>query len=146
MKSPLTPVAVSIIMVITLLWSVPSHACLGPMLEHTIFFTKPPEPAFDADVIAVVTVQDVQPSGVMKALVNKVKQGPIAVGDVVTIEYQISSCGPNHDAGEKGLIIAKSGKDMTGNMVLYPYTRSFSGDSTYPPKTAAGAAVAPAAQ
>lgn len=103
-----------------------AHACMGAMLEHTIFFTKPPEPAFDADVIALITVQSVTPEGMMRATVNKVKQGPIAVGDVVTIEYQVSSCGPNHDAGENGLIIAKSAKSIDGAWTLYPYKRRLS--------------------
>lgn len=103
-----------------------AHACMGAMLEHTIFFTKPPEPAFDADVIAVITVQSVTPDGVMRAEVNKVKQGPIAVGNVVTVEYQVSSCGPNHDAGEKGLIIAKSARNTDGAWTLYPYKRRLS--------------------
>jgi hypothetical protein len=105
----------------------PAEACLGQILEHTVFFDKMPELKLDADVVAKVILEDVK-DGLASARIIQVEvsAGNIHPGDKVQLKYSFSSCGPNHKNGEEGIIIAKSTLNDKGEIVLHPYERRYS--------------------
>lgn len=109
------------------------HACLGAILEDTLFFDAIPNMQPDADVIAKVSLLDVSVldfyKGTATARVLQVLKTPderIHQGSMISIKFMVSSCGPNHERGNEGIIIAKAGSDSEGRLVLYPYMRRYS--------------------
>ncbi|WP_321349472.1 hypothetical protein [Halopseudomonas oceani] len=78
-----------------------AHACGGLSAEHKLFFTSLPDPLPDADVVAKVILLDVSIEdyriGLATARVTEVLQeaeGGIEMGDVLSLKYPITSCGP----------------------------------------------------
>ncbi|WP_229744305.1 hypothetical protein, partial [Halopseudomonas oceani] len=62
-------------------------------------------------------------------------EGVIEEGDVLTLKYPISSCGPWHKPGETGAIIAITGTDSDSSVVWFPYFYRESDDRTFAPET-----------
>ena len=88
-----------------------AHACRGGVVENTLFFDKIPPSLISAkaDVIAQVVLLEVN-NGYATAKVTQVVNASgvnIHQGDKVFLKYNFSSCGPNHKAGSKGMVIAK---------------------------------------
>jgi len=105
-----------------------AHACQGPIMEETLFFKAAPNPPPDADVIAEVALLDVSVldlyKGEAKATVLRVigpATGRVHKGDILSLKFLVSSCGPHHQSGDKGTIFAKVGTDPEGRLVWYPY-------------------------
>jgi len=117
-----------------------AHACRGPSLEYRLFFANLPDPLPDADIVAKVILLDVSIEdyriGLATARVYQVieaAEGGIEAGDVLSLKYPYSSCGPRHRAGESGTIMAIAGTD--GAVVWYPYLYRESDDRTFAPET-----------
>jgi len=117
-----------------------AHACRGPSMEQTLFFKATPNLTPDADVIAEVALLNVSVldlyRGEAKATVLRVI-GPAASrvhkGDILSLKFLISSCGPNHQSGDKGTIVATVGTDTEGRLVWHPYTYRDSDGMFWPP-------------
>jgi hypothetical protein len=109
----------------------PALACLGPPMEKTIFFDKvPPDffpgSEFRADVVAGVVLENVHDNGtnvIVTALVTKTIKGTVKAGERITIQYVVSSCGPSHKEGEKGMIAAQFADTGKGQKFLKALTR-----------------------
>ena len=105
-----------------------AQACMGAMLEDSLFFEQMPEPTLDADVVARVTIKQIVPDHEPNAMVtaaarvDEVVSGSTKVGDIIELRYIVSSCGPNQKEGNSGLIIAKHTTDIKGRAALTPYT------------------------
>ncbi|BDX18128.1 hypothetical protein MFKK_09380 [Halopseudomonas aestusnigri] len=119
-----------------------AHACRGRSVENKLFFTNLPDPLPDADVVAKVILLDVfiedYRIGWATARVHQVieaAEGVIEEGDVLTLKYPISSCGPWHKPGETGAIIAITGTDSDSSVVWFPYFYRESDDRTFAPET-----------
>lgn len=118
-----------------------AHACLGYSLSDTLFFEAIPSPQPDADVIAKVSLSDVDvemrtatamaTATVLQVL--KTSDARVKQGEKIVMKYEFSSCGPDHRKGEEGTIIAKTGTDSKGLLVLYPYMRRRGDDRITPP-------------
>lgn len=113
-----------------LLLASPAHACRGP--GETLFVETIPNPQPDADVILKVTLLDSSVSEFYKgratAIVLQVLKAPdekLSQGSIVTMNYMVSSCGPDPTNGSEGTIIARTGADAEGRFVLYPYLRRY---------------------
>jgi hypothetical protein len=113
----------------------PASACLGPMLEHTIFFKQAPADT-KADLVAQGTLEEVRnnppknandrvPTATAVVRLTQVFQGKAKAGERVTLQYEVSSCGPNQRVGEKGMIIAKA--SAAGDFYI-PETRAYGND------------------
>jgi hypothetical protein len=108
-----------------------AQACLGPPLERTIFFDKvPPDffpgSEFTTDVVADVVLENINNNGmivIVTALVTKTIKGKVNAGDRIKIHYGVSSCGPNHKEGEKGIIAAQFSDTGKGHKFLNALTR-----------------------
>lgn len=107
------------------------YACLGPFSEEHLFFDTIPTPQPDADVIAEISISDVNiratASSTARAMatvtrVLKTSDARVHQGDKFTMQYRNSSCGPDPEIGSKGMIIARTGTDSKGSLVLHPYT------------------------
>lgn len=106
------------------------HACLGPDSEESFFFESIPDSQPDADLIAIVSVSDNTEdwrSGIqttMATVIQVMKSSDVRVkqGDKIPMKYMSTSCGPVALTGSKGMIIAKTGTDSKGRLVLHPYT------------------------
>ena len=59
---------------------------------------------------------------VLKASDERIHQG-----DKIAMKYQATSCGPDHKNGDTGMIIARTGADIKGHLVLYPYMHDYHG-------------------
>ncbi len=119
-----------------LLIALPADACLGRILEYSIFFEKIPASEFKTDVLVKVVLENVK-DGMASARVTAVLQAPtgnIRQGDRVLLKYNFSSCGPNHGVGEKGIIFAKLLIDKQGQRTLYPYMRRYGDGRIFPPR------------
>ena len=119
-----------------------AHACRGRSAENKLFFTNLPDPLPDADVVAKVILLDVSIEdyriGWATARVTEVLQeaeGGIEIGDVLSLKYPFSSCGPRHKAGEVGVIMAIADTDSDGSVVWFPYFYRESDDRTFAPET-----------
>lgn len=104
------------------------HACRGPSHEYSLFFVTIPDPQPDADVIAKVSLLDVNLYGPGTATANvlqvlKTSDTRVHEGDRIAMKYMLSSCGPKHKNGDEGTITAKTGTDSAGHLVLYPHLR-----------------------
>jgi len=118
-----------------------AHACIWYGLWNTIFFEAIPSPQADVDVIAKVSLSDVNEetrtatatvtATVMQVL--KTSDARVSQGEKVAMKYEFSSCGPDHRNGEEGMIIAKTGTDSKGLLVLYPYMRRLDDGQITPP-------------
>jgi hypothetical protein len=118
-----------------------AHACLGYGLSNTLFFEAIPSLQTDVDVIAKVSLSDVNEetrtatatvtATVMQVL--KTSDTRVNQGEKVAMKYEFSSCGPDHSNGEEGMIIAKAGTDSKGLLVLYPYMRRRDDGQITPP-------------
>ena len=109
-------------------------------MENTLFFKAMPNPPPDADVIAKVALLDVsvldryKGSATAKVLrVIRPADGKVHEGDILSLKYMVSSCGPNHQIGHEGTIVAKAGTDSAGRLVWYPYTYRNSDGMFWPP-------------
>lgn len=125
-----------------LLASSHAYACLGLNAENTLFFKTIPNPLPVADVIAEMVLLDVSVldfyKGNATAKILRVIRSADArhhEGDIVSMKYMVSSCGPNHQSGDKGSIVANVGSDREGRRVLYPYTYRDSDGMFWPPAT-----------
>jgi len=124
-----------------LLVTTQAHACLGYALSNTLFFEEIPNPSPDVDVIAKVSLSDVNEETrtatatvtvtVMQVL--KTSDSRVNQGEKVAMKYEFSSCGPDHRNGDEGMIIAKTGTDSKGLLVLYPYMRRHGDGQLTPP-------------
>jgi hypothetical protein len=115
--------------------ALPVHACMGRILEDTLFFDGLPEPQLEADVIARVVLSDVERGRARAEVVEVVTTSGVEVheGQHFMLEYAFSSCGPNHRDGDQGMIIAKLA--YGDERVLLPYLRRFSDGRITPPAT-----------
>lgn len=103
-----------------------AYACMGPGMGDTIFFETLPNPQPDADLIAHISIDEVKGKWGESATVTvvdviKTTGDWVKGGDKVGIKYQVTSCGPEYKAGDKGTIFAMTGIDSEGRVVLYPY-------------------------
>lgn len=109
-----------------------AHACRNG-LEEELFFETIPSPQPDADLIAIVSVSDKNNDRragtqiTMATVIQVIKSSDAMVkqGDTIPMKYQSSSCGPNPLIGSTGTIIAKTGTDSKGGLVLHPYTFTY---------------------
>jgi hypothetical protein len=117
-----------------------ANACRGLSMESTLFFKTIPNPTPDADLIAKVALLDVSVLDLYKGTatakvlrVIKTADGRVHEGDIISLNYLVSSCGPNHQSGHEGTIVVKGGADSTGHLIWYPYTYRDSGGMFWPP-------------
>lgn len=96
-------------------------------MEDTLFFKTIPNPQPNADVIAKVSLSDVNRGTATAKLIEVLKTSDARVhqGDKIPMTYRFTSCGPNHINGDEGTIIAKIGTDSGGRLVLFPYMRRY---------------------
>jgi hypothetical protein len=116
--------------------ALPADACLSRDSEYSIFFKKMPASKLKTEVFVKVDLQDVK-DGIASARITQVLQSPpgsIRQGDRVLLKYNFNSCGPNHNAGEKGIIFAKFSIDNKGQRTLYPYLRRYGDGLIFPPR------------
>lgn len=115
--------------------ALPVHACMGRILEDTLFFEALPEPQLEADVIARVVLSDVDGGRARAEIVEVVATSGVEVheGQQFMLEYAFSSCGPNHRDGDQGMIITKLAD--VDERVLLPYLRRFSDGRIATPAT-----------
>ncbi len=119
----------------------PAKACRGAMEENTIFFEKDYNSKFDSDITAKIILDriinlDKKPYNIAFARITDVIEASamnIQQGDNVQLQYEYTSCGPNHKAGDEGIIIAKISVDEKGKIILYPYERRYSDNQINPP-------------
>ncbi|MDR3159710.1 MAG: hypothetical protein LBU11_12075 [Zoogloeaceae bacterium] len=108
-----------------LLASPQAHAC-HPGLEESLFFSVIPDPQPDADVIAKVSLSNVDGTGMAMATVMQVlktSDARVRQGSKITMQFiEFISCGPDAKNGEEGIIIAKVATDSKDRLVLCPYT------------------------
>lgn len=106
--------------------ALPVHACMGRILEDTLFFDALPQPPLEADVIARVALSEVDGGRARAEIVEVVTTSGVEVheGQHFMLEYAFSSCGPNHRDGDQGMILAKLADG--DKRVLLPYLRRFS--------------------
>ena len=113
-----------------------AQACRGGM-EETLFFKTIPDPQPDADVIAEISLPEVSDFGFPTAKVLKVfktSDESIHPGSTISMRYVETSCGPDPISGSKGIVIANTGTDSKGNLVLYPYTYRPFDSRIFPPR------------
>jgi hypothetical protein len=115
----------------------PADACLGRHAEYSIFFEKMPTSKLKTDVVIQVALEDVK-YGVASARITQVYQAPsdntVRRGDRVLLEYNFTSCGPNHSVGEQGTIFAKLSVNKKGEKILSPYLRRYGDGRIFPPR------------
>jgi hypothetical protein len=106
-------------------------------MENTLFFKAISNPPAGADVIAKVALLDVTVMDFYKGEATaKVLQviGPaearVHKGDIISLKYLVSSCGPYDQSGHVGTIVAKAVTDCSGRLVWHPYTYRVS-DGTF---------------
>ncbi|HIQ54852.1 MAG TPA: hypothetical protein EYH51_16580 [Pseudomonas pachastrellae] len=106
--------------------ALPVHACMGRILEDTLFFEALPGPQLEADLIARVLLSDVERGRARAEIVEVVTTSGVEVheGQHFLLESAFSSCGPNHRDDDQGMIIAKLAEG--DKRVLLPYLRRFS--------------------
>ena len=106
-----------------------TYACRDPLSGETLFFETIPKPEPDADVIATVSLSDVN-VGTATAIIKQVlktSDARIHKGARIPLEYRQTSCGPEPIDGAEGIVIAKTGTDSNGHFVMYPYVRKYDG-------------------
>ncbi|HJV93472.1 MAG TPA: hypothetical protein VJ572_08335 [Azonexus sp.] len=116
------------------------HACRDPNSWDMVFFETIPNPQPDADMIAKVSLSDVNEemnTATVTAIatviqVLKTSDARVHEGDKIAMKYRFTSCGPDHKNGDQGTIIAKTGSDINGRPMLYPYMHNFRGRITLP--------------
>jgi len=113
--------------------ALPVHACMGRILEDTLFFEALPQPPLEAGVIARVVISEVDGGRARAEIVEVVATSGVEVreGQQFLLDYAFSSCGPNHRDGDQGMIIAKLADG--DERVLLPYMRRFSDGRITPP-------------
>lgn len=112
-----------------LLFSTQAYACRDPRSWNTIFFESPPNVQLNADLVARISLSDVNESmetatvTATATVINvlKASNDKIQPSQKTAIKYAFTSCGPDHKSGDKGMIIARIGTDDKGRLVLYPY-------------------------
>lgn len=110
-----------------------AHACRDPMSGTTLFFEAVPSPQLEAELIARVSLSEVNEGlgrGTATATVIEVLKASnarIRQGDKIAMKYRATSCGPNQENGDSGTIIARTGADSNGRLVLYPYMHDHHG-------------------
>lgn len=94
-------------------------------MAYTLFFEAIPNPQPDADVIAIVSLSDVIWGTATAKITQVLKTSDARVheSEKFAMKYRFTSCGPNHNNGDEGTIIARVGNDSKGSLVLYPYMR-----------------------
>ncbi len=117
-----------------------AQACRDSNMENTLFFKAIPNPPPDADVIAEVALLDVSVIDLYKGeakakilRVIKAATGIVHEGDILSLKFLVSSCGPDHQSGHKGTIVARVGTDQEGRLVWHPYTYRDSDGMFWPP-------------
>ena len=115
--------------------ALPVHACMGRILDDTLFFDGLPGLQLEADVIARVVLSEVERGRAKAEIVEVVTTSGVEAheGQHFMLEYAFSSCGPNHRDGDQGMIIAKLADG--DERVLLPYLRRFSDGRITPPAT-----------
>ena len=115
--------------------ALPVHACMGRILDDTLFFDGLPGLQFEADVIARVVLSEVDRGRARAEIVEVVTTSGVEVyeGQQFLLQYVFSSCGPNHRDGDQCMIIAKQPEG--DERVLLPYLRRFSDGRITPPAT-----------
>lgn len=111
------------------------HACLGYSLESTLFFETIPNPLPTADVIAKVSLLDVNSGTATAKVLQVLKASDVKIlqGDEIALQYKFNSCGPHHKGGDEGIIIARAVADSKGHLVLYPFERRRDDAHIWPP-------------
>jgi hypothetical protein len=103
------------------------HACQGIVFHESLFFAAIPNPQPDADVIAKVSLSNVNDEAfkvtLMATVIQVIKTSDASVrrGGKITMQFLKSSCGPGARNGKEGIIIAKAATDRKGRLVLCPY-------------------------
>jgi len=118
-----------------------AHACVMASLWNSLFFESIPNPPPDVDVIAKVSLSDVNEETrtatatvtITVIQVLKTSDARVTQGKEIAMKYGFSSCGPDHRKGEEGTIIAKTGTDSKGLLVLYPYMHRYGDGQITPP-------------
>jgi hypothetical protein len=111
-----------------------ASACLGPGSENRLLFERLPDFPPPNDIIAAVTVTTVG-SDESEARVESVISGTqLRAGDVVTLHYRRTSCGPNPAVGDRGTIIARQPDAGAGRLQLYPYTHRWEDGKVFAPR------------
>lgn len=120
--------------------SLQAQACRGRILEYTIFFETLPSPPLNANLIAKVTLSEVGRGTATAEIIQVLPTSTTEIhqGEKLPINFSFSSCGPNHQNGAAGIIIAQTGIDSVGRLVLYPYMRRYSDGRITPPHLDAG--------
>ncbi len=118
-----------------LLASPQAHACRGISFEYRLFFETLPNPQPEADVIAKVSLSEVKDGTATAKVVQVLKTSDVRVqqGEQIPVKYSFTSCGPNPVNGAGGTIIANTGTDSEGHLVLYPYLRRYGDGHMTPP-------------
>lgn len=119
----------------------PAQACMGYMMEDTLFFAKIPPEAAGADIVADVVIKTDnsrsggadRPDGV-EAEIRAVQKGDVKTGDRVFLKFLSTSCGPWHESGETGTIAARKIGVENGMPVLHPYLARRGGAHVAPAK------------
>ncbi len=115
--------------------SLQAQACRGQILEDTLFFETLPSPPLNANLIAKVSLSEVSRGTATAEIIQVLTTSATEIhqGEKFPIKFSFSSCGPNHKNGATGVIIAKTGIDSVGHLVLYPYMRRYSDGRITPP-------------
>lgn len=115
--------------------SLQAQACRGRILEDTLFFETLPNPPLNANLIAKVSLSEVSRGTATAEIIQVLTTSATEIhqGENFPIKFSFSSCGPNHQNGAEGVIIAKTGVDSVGRLVLYPYMRRYSDGRITPP-------------
>lgn len=106
-----------------------AQACRSINMQQTLFFKAIPNPLPSAELIAEVTLMDVAVidgyKGEAKANVLhlvKSASGRVHEGDILSLKFLVSSCGPLPQQGQKGTILAREEIDKDGRRVWRPYS------------------------
>ena len=112
-----------------------AQACRGQILENTLFFESLPNPPLNANLVAKVSLSEVSRGTATAKIIQVLTTSTTEIykGKNFPIKFRFSSCGPNHKNGAEGIIIAKTGIDGAGRLVLHPYMRRYSDDRITPP-------------
>lgn len=108
------------------------HACWNT--DSSLFFWAAPSTQPNADLVATVSVSEVSKlrmpvtATVTILKIEKTSDTRIREGDTVAMKFGGDSCGPRASSGAKGTIVARTGTDSEGRLVVYPYSMSHKGE------------------
>ena len=118
-----------------------AYACRDPNSGNTVFFESIPNPQPVADLIAEVSLSDVdeeaRPAKAVATvkIIHHISDARIREGERLVMRYGVSSCGPDlvNSRVKEGMIIARVSADSDGRLVLYPYIRTYDNRRVTPP-------------